>query len=105
MTERQRSIVRVQVIHCIIAQQENGAGLGQLSMHELLKVKTFHEVMPFLPEMQEMSRITPFTAPQGIDYKILKVRAILTVFTDSRILHGCYDTYVTIRPPTASVAH
>ena len=64
-------------------------------MHELLKVRTFHEAMPFLPEMQEVSRITPFLAPHRLDKETLKVWAILAVFRDSRRPRGCYDTYST----------
>ena len=83
MQERLPSLVRVQVVHCIIARQENEACPGQWFMHELLKVRTFHETMPFLPEMQEVSGITPSLASQGSDKETLKVWAILAVFRDS----------------------
>ena len=75
-----------------LSPDENGAHPGQSFLYELLEIRTFHEAMPFLPEMREMSGITPFLAPQGLSKETLKVWAIITVFTDSRRPHG--DTYM-----------
>ena len=74
-------------------------------MHQLLEVKTYGKAIPFLSEMQEVSGITPFLAPHGLDKETLKVWPILAVFRNSGGTHDCYDTYVTIGLPRASVAH
>ena len=84
LQERQPFILWVQVIRCIIAQQENGAHPGQLSLYELPEARTFHKALPFVPEMEEVLGITPFLAPQGLGKGTLKVWAIIAVFTDSK---------------------
>ena len=66
--------VRVQVILRITAWQKNGSCLGQLSVHHLLKVRTYRKAMLFLPEMHKVYSLDVLSHQEDLRASTRKIR-------------------------------